>query len=95
MICVWSLALSAIANGVFVLPIRKYIDKLVTNIPKIIFALALTFYSLIIFIPTLGWLTGATLEHPQHRLLFVTAAVNGFVYGLIYHSLRKPTSQVE
>ena len=95
MMCVFSLVFSAIANALFILPFRKYIDKLVATLHKIVFALLLTLYSLIIFIPALSWLTGATLDHPQHRLLFADAAVNGFVYGLIYYSLRKPVSQVE
>ena len=95
MMCVFSLVFSAIANALFIFPFRNYVDKLVAHVPKIAFALVLALYSLIIFIPILSWLTGATFEHPQHRLIFADAAVNGFVYGLIYYSLRKPVSQVE
>ncbi len=82
---------SFILSAIFVFPFRKQLEKLISVVPKGIFALLLATYGLVIIIPTLHWLTGLDMSYPKHRLVFANAAINGFVYGFAFYSFRKPT----
>ena len=84
---------SLIGSAIFVFPLRSVTDKLISKMPQVVFALLLSTYGLVIFIPTLHWFTGLDLSYPNQRLIFVNAAINGLVYGLVFYTLRKPAVQ--
>jgi hypothetical protein len=84
---------SLIGSAIFVFPLKSLADKLIYKIPQVAFAFLLSTYGLIIFIPALHWLSGLDLSYPKHRLVFVNAALNGLVYGLVFYFLRKPAVQ--
>ena len=86
---VYVFAFSLIGNLIFVFPFRRQVENLIFITSKIVFALILSAYGLSIFVPVLS-IMNADFSNLSDQLLTASAALNGFTYGLIFYSYRKP-----
>ena len=80
---------SLVANLLFIQLPRTYIKKLFFKTNTILFSSLLAVYGLAIFGLTLGLLTRSSMG--ETIPLYTASLINGFVFGLTFHSLWKPT----
>ena len=78
------------ANLLFVQLPSASVQKVFFNTNAIQFALLLSAYGVVIFALTMFW--AASSNFSQSLPLFVSAAINGLTYGLVFHLLWKPES---
>jgi hypothetical protein len=94
---IFSFVFSFTSSLIFVYPFKNFTDKLIHVFSKLAFAITTLIYGLIIVAFAAICMTNsgiyAIIRNLSNfeKLIIVNAAVNGFVYGLLYHSYRKST----